>query len=81
MAVTSTGSTVWGLNNGLSQGLNYGAGSPYIVQTEVLLVNGTPNSVVTNNTGSQVAFDPINQQLYMSLAQGGSSWIKLGSVS
>ena len=81
MAVTTTGSTLLSLNNGLSIGLNRGAGSPYIVADKILLVNGNPDAVVTNNTGSQVALDVLGQQWYASLTIGGSSWIKLGSVA
>ena len=80
MAITSTGSTLNGLNNGLGNSL-YGAGSPYKWDNSVLPVVGAPSAKVTNMTGSQLAFDVINQQYYISLAQNGSTWIKLGSVS
>lgn len=80
MAIITTGSTVYSLNKGLAVGMNYGAGSPYIWATEVLAVNGAPSTVVTVQTGSQVALDVLGQQFYMGLAAGGSSWIKLGSV-
>jgi hypothetical protein len=81
MAVITTGSTVQGLNDGLKSGFNYGAGSPYLVTDTIIRVLGNPNGVVTNNTGSAVAFDTIGQQFYSSRAIGGSTWFKLGSTA
>lgn len=76
MAVASTGSTVRGLVPGLAGGL---VGSPVI--PPMVLVVGTPNNKVTSVTGSDVAFDNMNGQFYMSQGVNGSTWIKLGSVS
>jgi len=76
MAVTTTGSTIQGLAPGLARGL---IGSPVI--PPMVLVLGDPDGVVTSVTGSDIAFDNTNGNIYISQVVGGSTWISLGSVA
>lgn len=40
---------------------------------------GTPDNVLTGQTGSDLVFDSANSELYMCEAKGGSEWIHLVS--
>jgi len=76
---TTTGSAVvGGTVGGLQKGLVGCAGSPTITD-KLLFVYGSPQNVVTATTGSQIAFDIENNDIYTALAQNGSSWNRLGS--
>lgn len=71
--------TTGSLVNGTVQGLAGGLGAPYGEVTALL--DGNPNDVVTVGVGSEIAFDAEEGTYYMGLAQNGSTWISLGSVS
>jgi hypothetical protein len=79
MPVATTGSSTPGLVNGLSRCLNVGSGNNYNLPEEILTVWGNPDTYVTSIVGSQVAFDPLNRKLYMSLIANGSTWFNVGS--
>lgn len=74
----TTGSTVLGTVQGLSQGLG-GGGASGLDIGKIINVNGTPDGVITTSPVSGVAWDGQVGQHYMFL--GGSSWILLGSVA
>ena len=73
MAVTTTGSLVKGLVDGLTPGLR-GPGGPSITY-----VNGDPDGVLTGIEVSGLALDPANEKIYMNKIVGGSTWFNLGS--
>ena len=65
---------------GTVDGLGRGTGSGF-VPTAVLNGVGDPSDIVTAQLGSDIFYDSANAELYMGLAAGGSTWVKLGSVS
>jgi len=78
---TTTGSAVvGGLNGGLQNGLFGTLGSPTMC-SEIMTVYGSPQDVVTASVGSQVVFDVENNDLYCAVAQNGSTWNRLGSLT
>ena len=44
-------------------------------------VIGSPINLVTAQTGSDISFDVTKGIYYMALAQGGSTWVRLGSIA
>jgi len=78
---TTTGSTIVGtINGGLQKGLTGGVSDP-TMSTKILSVYGNPNTVVTSNIGSQLAYDVENFDIYMSTTAAGSEWNRLGSLT
>jgi len=63
-------STVPGVGKALT-----GAG----IGPKIVYVGDSPDGVVTGQTGSMLAWDSANSELYMVEANGGSSWIHLVS--
>ena len=81
---TTTGSAIYGcvaggLKKGMSQ--NYAMNEPKDMTDKVLFVYGTPQNVVTVSVGSQLAYDVESLDVYCGMAQGGSSWNRLGSMT
>lgn len=74
----TTGSLVRGCVKGLGKELGV---SGLNVSNEINFIEGDPNDVLTANAGSDVAYDGVNGQYYMGLAQNGSTWVKLGSIA
>ena len=50
-----------------------------IVGPKMTYTVGTPDEILTGQTGSDVVFDTANSELYMNEAVGGSEWIHLVS--
>lgn len=73
------GGTVGGMNKGLPQ--LAGASTPRNMTDKVLFVYGSPNDVVTAGVGSQLAYDVENADVYCAIAQNGSTWNRLGSLT
>ena len=81
---TTTGSAIVGtVNGGLQKGLLGGAGAigSAIFGERIIAVYGDPNDVVTASVGSQVLIDVENSNFYMAVAQNGSTWNRLGSLT
>ncbi len=79
---TTTGSAVvGGLVGGLQKGLLSSANGADQATDKVLIVYGTPQNVVTASVGSQLAYDLEAPDVYMAVAQGGSEWQRLGSLT
>ena len=79
---TTTGSAVvGGLVGGLQKGLLGASNTNSEYTDKVLIVYGNPKDVVTANVGSQVAFDIENNDVYIAIAQNGSGWNRLGSLT
>lgn len=76
MAVATTGSTVQGLVQGLSNNLVGNVANDVDGIGEPIIVTGDPDGVVTH-IGSQIAYDVTNEELYMGLGANGSTWIHL----
>jgi len=68
-----------GLRKGMSQ--NYADNAPKEMTDKILFVYGAPTDVVTASIGSQMAFDVENNDIYIALAQNGSAWNRLGSMT
>jgi len=77
MAVTTTGSTVQGLTQGLAQGLVGNVATNINSISDLIVVTGDPDEIVTSVTGSNVAYDVVGKELYMSTVVGGSTWVQL----
>lgn len=80
----TTGSTLYGcIPGGLTKGTSQGtaANVPKQMTDKVLIVTGDPNDIVTVSVGSQLAYDVAGPNIYMGLAQTGSTWIRLGSCT
>ncbi len=59
-----------------------GTGSGFIPGGVNNIAIGDPSDVAVAQTGSDLIWDSANSQYYMALTTaGGSTWIKLGSVS
>jgi len=81
---TTTGSAVYGdLVGGLTKGMSQGAGmnTPRDMTDKVLFIYGNPKNVLTVSIGSQLAYDVENADVYCGLAQNGSTWNRLGSMT
>jgi len=79
---TTTGSAVVaGLVGGMQKGLLSSANGTNEATDKVLIVYGSPQDVVTANVGSQLAYDIEAPDVYMAVAQGGSEWSRLGSLT
>ena len=63
-----------GTVKGLGHGTTGSIAGPKITYTQ-----GTPDNILTGQTGSDIVFDVANSELYMCEAQGGSEWIHLVS--
>lgn len=72
MTIETTGSLVYGLQDGLGKEFE----TP---SRDITIINGTPATKLQVNIGSQIVYDVTNAAYYMGLT--GSSWIVLGSVS
>jgi len=78
--MASTNSTIaGGLKKRMSQ--NNDMDVPRDMTDKILFVYGSPQNVVTAAVGSQVAYDVENADIYCALAQNGSSWNRLGSMT
>ena len=78
---TTTGSALTGcIPGGLQKGCLSSAGAN-TVTSKILFVYGSPADVVTASTGSQLAIDIENNDVYMAVAQNGSGWARLGSLT
>jgi len=81
---TTTGSAIYGtiaggLNRGFSQG--YAMNTPRNIPEKIIFTYGAPTNVVTASVGSQLAWDVESADLYIALAQNGSAWNRLGSMT
>jgi len=82
MAVSTTGSTLIGLSQGLATQLPASANAANVKGLgRVIVVNGGPDAVVTGVPQSGISYDATNGELYMNKTTGGSTWIHLGSIS
>lgn len=77
MVVTTTGSTIQGLAQGLSKHLVGNVASNIGGVPEIVYTTGTPDAVVTSPLASGVAFDAANSEYYMATVTGGSTWVQL----
>lgn len=79
---TTTGSAaIAGIVGGLQKGLLGAVNSATELTTKIIPVYGSPQDVVTAQVGSQIAFDIENFDVYMAVAQNGSEWSRLGSLT
>ena len=81
---TTTGCTLYGcVPGGLVRGMSQGAAmnTPRNMTDKVLFVYGNPKNVVTASVGSQLAYDVENADVYCAIAQNGSNWNRLGSLT
>ena len=82
---TTTGSAVINgtVDGGLQRGCGQMAGEDAGREgsNKIMFVYGNPQNVITTGTGSQLVHDIENKDFYMSVAQNGSSWNRLGSLS
>jgi len=84
MGSTTTGSAfATGMMGGMTKGLGQlgGMNAPREMTDRVLFVYGDPKDVVTAHAGSQLAYDVENNNIYMAVAQNGSDWSRLGSLT
>lgn len=72
MAIATTGSLVYGVQDGMGKGFG-------TISRDIATVNGTPEAKLQVNVGSQIVYDVTNATYYMGLT--GSTWIILGSQS
>lgn len=78
---STTGSAIVGcLNGGMQNGLFGSLGSP-IMTDRIMTTYGSPQNVVTASVGSQLLIDVQNRNIYIAIAQNGSSWNRLGSLT
>lgn len=78
---TTTGSAIVGtINGGMQKGLFGSTGTPTMTD-KILITYGNPQDVVTASVGSQLAFDVENNDIYCAVAQNGSTWNRLGSLT
>lgn len=75
MAISTTGSTVVGLNAGLKTELT-GPNGP-----SIRYVIGNPDGIVTSSDISGLAIDSTNGNIYMASSTNGSSWFSVGSTT
>lgn len=76
MAVITTGSLVAGCVNGLDSGV-LPSGTYSLIKPQIVYVCGNPDGLVTNITGSDIAYDYAGGNFYMgdkTNGVGGSSW-------
>jgi len=79
---TTTGSAFAGTTaGGLQQGFGQRTTALREMTDKVLMVFGNPHEVVTASIGSQLAYDVEAPDIYMAVAQGGSEWQRLGSLT
>lgn len=82
MAVSTTGSGVIGLVQGLASQLPASSNAANVRGLgRVLVVNGNPDGVATGVPQSGISYDATNGELYMNKTIGGSTWIHLGSTA
>jgi len=74
--VTQAGSLI-----GTVDGMGKGVGTSGLAEAGIMLHRESPQNILTDNVGSSVVLDVVNTEFYMGLAQGGSSWVHLGSIS
>ena len=67
------------VKNGTIDGMGRGLTGSQTGIGGLIIVNATPDEILTGQTGSDIAYDPTNNELYMCQAQGGSEWIRLVS--
>jgi len=79
MAVTTTGSTLTGLNDGMQPAMVGVPGS--IAGPTIRYVNGDPDGIVTCPDISGLAIDVLNQDIYMAKLANGSTWFSIGSTT
>ena len=81
---TTTGSAIYGcIAGGLKKGMSQGAAmnTPRDMTDKILFVFGNPKNVLTVSIGSQLVYDTESADIYMGLAQNGSTWNRLGSMT
>ena len=77
MATDTTGSTVIGCVQGMAHGIGFSGNDI----GQLIQVDGNPDTIVTAAIASGLAFDGINNQLYMAVSGTSNRWITLGSVA
>ena len=78
----TTGSLMAGTVDGMAHGVmsgGAGVGAGVNVKGGINIVKQNPNNILTVQTGSDIAYDIIDDQYFMGLAQNGSTWIHLVS--
>lgn len=78
MAIITTGSTVQGLVNGMTHTQVVVSGT-YNIVPGIIIVNGTPNGVVTSARAGEIAYDIGTGSNFMAKTTGGSTWFYIGS--
>jgi len=83
MAVSNTGNTVVGTVPGLKKELaGHSVGANIVVPERITYVTENPDGIVTCVTGSDIAFDVINNAFYIgdiANGAGGSAWSLLST--
>jgi len=74
----TTGSLTLGAVQGMRREMGTSGAS---IAESITFIEGSPDTLLTAAGGSDIAFDGINGQFYIAQGVGGSTWIKLGSVS
>jgi hypothetical protein len=71
--------TLGGSLIGTKDGMGLGAGTSGLAVAGIMLFDGSPDSKLTGNVGSDICLDVKNNELYMCEAAAGSEWIRLVS--
>lgn len=64
---------------GCVDGMGLGTGTSGLAVAGIMLHDGSPDTILTGNVGSDIVLDIKNNELYMCEAQGGTDWIRLVS--
>lgn len=79
---TTTGSAIVGtVAGGLQNGLQGTFPGSQTFMERIITTYGSPQNVVTASIGSQILLDVENSNFYMAVAQNGSTWNRLGSLT